>query len=130
MKPSPIHTHGRADYVGIAGSLLCIVHCLLTPVLAVGSSLTVDDHTIAGFLHLDYLFVLVNGLAVYYATRGHKFPLVKLILWLAFGLFAVSILLEGTATVFVWLGYIGSGVLIAGHAVNLLLCRPWMMAHK
>lgn len=131
MKPSPIHTHGRADYVGIAGSLLCIVHCLLTPVLAVGSSLAVEHHhSVAGFLRLDYLFILVNGLAVYYATREHKLPLVKGLLWLAFGLFAVSLLLEGTAAAFVWLGYIGSGLLVAGHTINLLLCRPWQMAHK
>ncbi|GAB3174480.1 MerC domain-containing protein [Telluribacter humicola] len=130
MKTSPIHTHGRADYVGIAGSLLCIVHCLLTPVLAVGSSLTVEHHVVAGFLHLDYLFILVNGLAVYYATRDHKFPLVKGLLWLAFGLFAVSLLLEGKGDMFVWLGYVGSGLLVAGHAINLLLCRTWMMAHK
>ncbi|HEV7348956.1 MerC domain-containing protein [Telluribacter sp.] len=130
MKPQPIHTHGRADYVGIAGSLLCIVHCLLTPALALGTSLSASHHVVAGFLHLDYLFILVNGLAVFYATREHKFPVVKGLLWLAFGLFAVSLLFENQASAFVWLGYVGSGLLVVGHAINLLLCRPWLMAQK
>jgi hypothetical protein len=130
MKPSPIHIHRRADYVGIAGSVLCLVHCLVTPALAVGTSLTAGHQVVAGFLPLDYLFILINGMAVYYATRGHKHAVLRVVLWLAFGLFSLSLLLENQAPVFAWLGYLGSGLLVLGHGLNLLLCRPWQVAHK
>jgi hypothetical protein len=69
MKAS--HSHGKADYIGILGSVLCIIHCLLMPALAFGSSYA-SHHEHVGMLSLDYFFILINGIAVYYATRNHK----------------------------------------------------------
>ncbi len=119
------HTHGKADYIGIAGSLLCLVHCLLTPALAVGSSLTTHHHLAAGMINLDYFFILINGVAVYFATRDHKVTGLRLFLWSSLLLFSVALLLENVSPVFSVLGYIGSGLLIAGHFYNLIYCRPW-----
>ena len=121
------HSHGRADYVGIAGSVLCLVHCLVTPALALGSTFTVNSHAAPG---LDYLFILVNGLAVYFATREHKVLPLSLVLWGASGLFAVSLLLEDTVPVFRLGGYLGSVLLIGGHVYNLIYCKPWALGKQ
>lgn len=126
---SSIHSrqaHGKADYIGIAGSILCLLHCLVTPVLALGTTLASDHHTaVAGFVNLDYIFIIINGAAIYMATRDHKLSALRVFLWSSFALFAVSLLFENHNPVFEVLGYVGSGLLIAGHAFNLLYCRPW-----
>lgn len=118
------HSHGKADYVGILGSVLCIVHCLLVPALAVGSSLTHDHHhTSFGLISLDYLFILINGVAVYFATKHHKSLPLQILLWGSLAVFAVSLIFEGRHFAFVILGFVGSGLLIIGHMINLYICQ-------
>jgi hypothetical protein len=120
------HAHGKADYIGIAGSVLCLLHCLFTPALALGTSLSTTHHTaFAGVINLDYFFILLNGVAVYMATRDHKLPLLRLFLWSSLLVFSVSLVLESQHVIFEIMGYAGSGLLIVGHVYNLLFCRPW-----
>ena len=122
--PTP-HSHGKADYMGIAGSILCLIHCLVTPALALGSSLSVHSHAVGGVFNFDYLFILVNGIAVYFATREHRIPALRIFLWSSWLLFSVSLLLENSHPFFQIMGYVGSALLIAGHGYNLIYCRPW-----
>lgn len=117
------HSHGKADYIGILGSVLCIIHCMLVPALAFGSGLAYEHHAHSGLISLDYFFIIINGIAVYYATRDHKSVLVRTLLWSALLIFSVSLIFEGKNHVFTWLGYIGSGLLIAGHFLNIYICR-------
>lgn len=126
------HTHGKADYMGIAGSVLCLIHCLATPALALGSSFFAHNHEAGhgvGF-NFDYIFILVNGLAVHFAAREHKLPLLRLFLWGSWLLFSVSLLLEKSHPFFQIMGYVGSGLLIAGHGYNLIYCRPWRVVNE
>jgi hypothetical protein len=116
-------SHGKADYIGILGSILCIIHCLLVPALAFGSSMAHDHHAHAGLLSLDYFFILVNGIAVYFATRAHKSWPIRLLLWGALSIFAVSLIFEASHHAFSWLGYLGSALLITGHLINLYKCQ-------
>lgn len=117
------HTHNKADYVGIFGSILCIIHCLLLPAVSLGSTLSHGHSHQSGLLSLDFLFILINAIAVFYATKSHPARGLKLFLWVALGLFSMSILLEGHNSLFVWLGYVGSGLLIIGHFYNLFVCQ-------
>jgi hypothetical protein len=121
MKPT--HVHGRADYIGIAGSILCILHCLIVPALAFSSTLAHNHHANTGLISLDYFFILVNGLAVFYATRNHKALWLRIFLWGALSLFAVSLIFEHQYQAFTWLGYVGSGLLIIGHVINIYICQ-------
>ncbi len=114
--------------MGIVGSILCLIHCLITPALALGTSLTSHNHTIGGVIDLDYFFIVINGVAVYFATREHRNPALRIFLWGAFLLFAVSLILENYYPAFTTLGYLGSGLLIAGHVYNVIYCRPWRIA--
>ncbi|MCF0058349.1 MerC domain-containing protein [Dyadobacter sp. CY356] len=117
------HSHNKADYIGILGSVLCIIHCIAVPALAMGTAFTDNHHTYIGFISLDYIFILINGIAVYFATKDHKSILLKMLLWGALLIFAVSLIFEGRHYIFHWLGYIGSILLIAGHFINLYICQ-------
>lgn len=119
------HTSGQgnADYVGITGSVLCIIHCIITPVLAVSSSLFLKDTLAEGMHLLGYVFIFINGLAVYYATRHMHSANLRRFLWAAFALFAASLVLEEVNEFFHYTGYVGSFLLIVGHGLNLYLCR-------
>ncbi|MBU1822427.1 MAG: MerC domain-containing protein [Bacteroidetes bacterium] len=120
------HSHGKADYIGITGSLLCLVHCLVTPAMALGTTLSAGHAEAGGLVNLDYFFILLNGAAIYYATLDHKLPQLRIFMWSSFALFAVAILLEKQNHAFEILGYVGSVLLIGGHVYNLLFCRPWL----
>ena len=126
---SKAHSHDKADLVGISGSVLCLVHCLLSPALLLGSSLA-SEHTHhvhgAAFAQLDWVFIVINGLAVYYATKGHSSSPLRLFMWFSFGIFAISLLLEEAQPLFAWAGYGGSGLLIIGHLYNLIKCKPYL----
>jgi len=95
----------------------------LVPALALGSSVATHNHAHIGLISLDYLFILVNGIAVYFATRDHRSLGIRVLLWGALVIFSVSLIFEGRHQVFSWLGYVGSGLLIVGHLINLYICQ-------
>lgn len=109
----------KADYLGIAGSVLCIVHCLLTPVLIMTSTLMKDTFVRTSVLGLDYIFIGVNIIAVYFATRHATSPAIKLALWGFLTLFAGALLLENTSRLFEYLTYVASVGLVLTHLLNL-----------
>lgn len=109
----------KADYLGIIGSVLCVVHCLLTPVLIMTSTLLKDDLVRRSILGLDYIFIGVNVLAVYFATRHAPSPAIKTALWSFLILFAGALLLESTNPVFEYVAYVASAGLVLTHLINL-----------
>lgn len=109
----------KADYVGITGSVLCIIHCLITPVLLMSTALLQDEHLRFGYLSLDYIFIGVNIVAVYFATRHYAPPAIKKSLWSFLTLFAVAIFLEDVDPVFEYIGYLASAGLVISHLFNI-----------
>jgi hypothetical protein len=109
----------KADYIGITGSVLCIIHCLITPVLLMSSALIKHDELRFGYLSLDYLFIIVNIVAVYFATRHHASPAIKRSLWGFLLVFAVAIVLEDANEAFEYLGYVASAGLVITHMINI-----------
>lgn len=109
----------KADYIGITGSVLCIIHCLVTPVLLMTTAVLQDEQLRLGYLSLDYLFIGVNIIAVYFATRHHAQPAIKRALWGFLLLFAVGIMLEDVNEAFEYLGYAASAGLVVTHLINI-----------
>lgn len=109
----------KADYVGITGSVLCAIHCLITPVLLMTSSALKHDALRFGYLSLDYVFIAVNIVAVYFATRHYGSPVIKRFLWGFLALFTVAILLEDVSETFEFVGYMASAGLIITHFFNI-----------
>lgn len=105
--------------MGIVGSVLCMIHCLVTPVLLVSSSVFQHTPLRAGFLSLDYVFIGVNAVAVYLTTRHYAPIAIKRSLWGFLGLFSIALLLESTSPVFTYLTYIASAGLIGSHLINI-----------
>ncbi|GAA4448995.1 hypothetical protein GCM10023189_07720 [Nibrella saemangeumensis] len=109
----------KADYVGITGSVLCILHCLATPVLLMTSTLVANESVRAGYLSLDYLFIGINIAAVYHATRHNTSSFIKTSLWFFLGLFTLALLLEDVNPVFEYVAYAASAGLVLSHLYNI-----------
>lgn len=109
----------KADYIGITGSVLCMIHCLVTPVLLMTTALMQDEHLRVGYLSLDYLFIGINVVAVYFATRHSASPAVRRALWSFLILFAFAIVLEDTSGFFRYAAYAASAGLVVTHLVNI-----------
>lgn len=109
----------KADYVGITGSVLCMIHCIAAPVLVMTAGLFHNDTLRTGFLGLDYVFIAVNIVAVYFATRQHTSPAIRMSLWSFLALFAVALLLEGSSSTFEYVAYVASAGLVITHLINL-----------
>lgn len=117
----------KADYMGITGSVLCLLHCLVTPVLLLTSTALQQSATLRfGFLSLDYVFIGINCVAVYFATRQYAPPAIKRSLWGFLALFSVSLLVEDTAPIFQYIAYVASAGLVISHLMNI---RQHKMSH-
>ncbi|WP_420149546.1 MerC domain-containing protein [Spirosoma sp.] len=109
----------KADYIGITGSVLCIIHCLITPILLMTTALMQDEKLRVGYLSLDYVFIGVNIIAVYFATRHYAPPVIKKSLWGFLGLFTIALLLEEVNPAFEYLAYVASFGLVTSHLFNI-----------
>lgn len=109
----------KADYIGITGSVLCILHCLASPFLLMTSALVANDTVRVGYLGLDYLFIGINIAAVYHATRHNTPALLKKALWFFLGLFSVSLLFEEIDPIFEYIAYAASAGLVFTHLLNI-----------
>lgn len=78
----------NSDLVGIGSSVLCIIHCLLLPILVLLGSLSGDAHRWAW---LDLVFILLATVAVFYSTRRLKSLFLKRGLWLTLLVFSGAI---------------------------------------
>lgn len=108
----------RADYLGITGSLLCLIHCLATPILLLTSTLVRHDTLRMGYVSLDYFFIGLNIIAVYFASLQTT-QLIRRSLWGFLGVFAVGIVLEEISAVFEYAAYMASLGLVFTHIANL-----------
>lgn len=114
----------KSDWVGILSSIGCIIHCLAMPFVVYfsGAALEQNHHD-----WLDYLFVGVTALAMFFSVRQAHSLSVKILLIAAWLLFAVSSVLQPVFSFASPLMYLGSLALIVGHTINLRHCRQCKM---
>jgi hypothetical protein len=113
------------DRLGISASILCVVHCLLTPVALVFLPL-VGATLVHGWVHTAIIAVVVP-VAVYALWNGYRLHRHTSVIWLAaagFGAIAMALLFGGDHN-FVEGGFmIAAGVLLStAHYKNLRACR-------
>lgn len=118
--------HTQSDLLGIISSGLCTIHCIITP-LFFASKPMIDGlshahgHGLFGFL--DYLFLGLSFLAVWYSSKHSTSSIIKKILWLAWCVFAFGLLSEAFhlpySDGFI---YTGSVMLIVAHIQNYRHC--------
>ena len=126
-----------ADRLGICLSALCVVHCLLTPVLLIALPSVQWLPSIAPFLgheryHLIMLIVL-PVLAVLAFIPGYRLHRdVRVFIWAAPGIVAIALgalLFEGQVWLEAGASIAGSLMLIRAHMLNRVLCSCCETGH-
>ncbi|MBD0404850.1 MerC domain-containing protein [Flammeovirga sp. EKP202] len=121
------------DQIGITGSFICLVHCIITSGVMIGSSIVSlsahhhghdhgHHHHLDFFGILDISMILVSGIAVYFASQKSHDPLLKNIMWGSYSLYSVSMLVKYIGFEPTWItvvSYSMSLVLIGCHLINL-----------
>ena len=118
-----------SDWLGAAASGLCAIHCTLTPIFFAAKP--VLDSTVGEHAHghgwwgaLDYIFLVLSLLAVWYSARHTTHTTLKWGLWAAWGLFAFGLLSEPFGVPFGhWFMYVGSISLVIAHIKNYRHCQ-------
>lgn len=100
------------DLLGISAAVLCLIHCLLFPVLMI------IPFGFAHDVYIDLVFLLIGTAVVYNVTRRISSKSLKIAFWAAIGLIAISILLHLLFHVHNPLIYVGAAVLITAHLIN------------
>lgn len=90
-----------SDLFGASASTLCLIHCLATPLLFLAQAHGATDHHqhVEGAVPLfwevlDYVFLVISALAVFYSTRNTTHKWTPLLMWSSFGGLAALILNE------------------------------------
>lgn len=86
------------DIIGALASSLCLVHCLLTPVLFIVKACTSSTSCCADapiwWQVIDYFFIVVSFIAIYYATKNSSVKWVQFVLWCSWLLLLIVIVSE------------------------------------
>jgi len=103
--------YGQADLLGMANSMLCLVHCLAMPLLiSLGTGFL-------GHPMVELLFITLSAWAVQGAVRNAQNRM-KIVLWSLWAVFAGALVLEHFSHAFEWIGLAASAGLVLGHAMN------------
>ncbi len=106
MKPK------KLDILGIFAASLCLLHCLLFPLLFV-VPMRVSHNPF-----VDLFFLLIGIFAVYRLTLTMQFGLIKSLLWVGIGIITLSVMLQMFWAIHTPLIYIGATTLIITHLIN------------
>jgi hypothetical protein len=109
----------KSDWLGILGSIACLVHCLALPALFYFFQFTLNNHDSLKSHLLDYSFAIIATVAVSFAVRKSTSVLVRRVLMISLLFFVGGVLLETFLPNAIFLLHIGSLGLITGHALNI-----------
>ncbi|TDB63709.1 MerC domain-containing protein [Arundinibacter roseus] len=107
----------KSDWAGIFSASLCVVHCLLTPLLMVLTA------TFSWWAGLSYVFLFISFYAAFDTSRAHTPRPILLLIWGGFVLLTLSIILEDAFPVLHKFSYPASLLLVIGHILNLRHCK-------
>ena len=120
-------TFQKPDTVGAIASSLCVIHCLMTPLLFAAQSLTaVHEHSApVWWQNLDFLFIIISFIAIYHSTKNSNNISIKYALWI--NCFALFFLILNEKTEWFSLAeiitYIVAFSLASLHIYNLNYCQ-------
>lgn len=107
-----------SDSVGILASVVCLLHCLMLPVLILFR--VPMSHWLEEYWHaFDFVFLGIGFVAVLYSARRTPFTWMRYFLWFSFAALAASITLKHYETVFNTIAIVAALVLIIAHIINL-----------
>ena len=82
----------NSDYLGVTFSLLCMIHCFLTPILFISQA---HLSTMPGWWQpLNFLFLSLSFLAIYRSVQNSSSINVKILLYLSWTVLAFLLISE------------------------------------
>lgn len=100
------------DAVGISAAVLCLIHCIVFPLLLV------IPIGISHNPYIDLAFLTIGVMVVYRVTKQITNRRLKLLFWISIGLITVSIAADFIFEVHLPLIYAGAAGLITAHLIN------------
>lgn len=100
------------DAVGISVAVLCLIHCIVFPLLLIVP---------LGLSHnpyIDLAFLLIGTIVVYRQTKQMTNSWLQILFWASIGCIAVSILIDWIFEIHLPLIYVGAAGLITAHIIN------------
>lgn len=116
----------KSDNVGILISSLCFVHCLATPFIFIAQtcSKTCCAEAPVWWQAIDYIFLAVSFLAIWFSVKNSKKQWIKAALWINLIFLAAVLFFEEKATelFFEHIIFVPALTLIALHFYNKMFC--------
>jgi len=117
----------NSDSIGAVTSGLCMLHCFATPFLFLSQSSLIFisiDFTLSWFL-LNYIFLSVSFLAIYYSVKNSTNIFIKIFLYLFWAVLSGLIINESLEIFSIpeAATYFSAFSLICLHIYNLRYCR-------
>ncbi len=117
----------KPDILGASASGICLVHCAATPFLFMTKACSVAGcaHAPVWWQAIDYLFLGVSFLAIFYATRNSSKKWVRMALWASWVVLLGGILNETfeAGLFFESFVYIPAAAIVALHLYNQKYCH-------
>ena len=119
----------RSDFLGVLASGLCAIHCAVTPVFFIAkpfihSSVNYHSHGSGFWAMLDYVFLVLSLIAVWFSSKHTNLKSIKWVLWSAWIVFSIGLLSERIHFENgIWLMYSGSAALVIAHVINYRHCQ-------
>jgi hypothetical protein len=116
----------NSDFVGVCSSVLCMLHCMLSPILFMSQTQTVNISIEIPFLwqSVNYIFLFISMIAVYFSIKNSTKLFVKILLaisWLSLSFLIINEGLEGFHFPEIYT-YISASLLSIFHIYNLKYC--------
>ena len=119
----------QSDLLGAFASGLCAIHCTLTPIFFLAkpmldNSIEIHAHGNSFWTALDYVFLVLSLVAVWFSSKHTSHKAIKWVLWIAWIVFSIGLLSERIHFENgIWLMYAGSITLVIAHIINYRHCR-------
>lgn len=119
----------KADSVGIIASSICLIHCIATPFIfiakACSSAAACCIDAPLWWQLIDYLFIVISFLAIYYSTQHTPKPWVRNVMWICWALLFIAILNESFSLTFhsEFFIYLPAFGIIGMHFYNMKYCN-------
>lgn len=81
------------DKIGVISSTLCMIHCIITPFifLAKVCSISCCSEAPVWWQIIDYLFLGISFVAVYYSTKDKSLDWLKIFFWITWFFLFITI---------------------------------------
>ena len=117
----------NSDHIGVTASSLCMLHCFFTPLLFLSQATSVTFTQEIPFLWklLNYLFLFISFLAIYYTAKNSSKLSVKVLLvttWLILSSLIINEFFEISSIPEIYT-YAAAISLSGLHIYNLKYCR-------